>query len=1016
MKEVSCRALAPVFRRARNERISLQALIDGAGYPLEHLLNNRERVEWSTLCRVFQNSRRWWSLDDFEQIGSSFASSSLFLPFAVFARLLLTPREIYHWVNTPREGAGNQMFTCVRPTIEDTGPEEITLRLHLDPAYPLREEFFRITKGGMSAIPRLLALPAATVNLNIDGNVGTFVIRYPKGGGVFAKVKRSLIFPFTVRAAARELQEANVVLERRYFELEAARQQLDQQATQLRTAHSISQVVHGDLTLDHTLAALSRAMVDVAGFTAVDLMVRTHVEGQVVAMTNSAGLAPDGVGALELPLLIRGRGVGLMRLWPTADANRIERQQLLGVVEPTVSMAIDDALTFTALSNYRNTLEQRVTERTSELRLARDSLAETVRSLEEAQGARSRIFANINHEIRTPLSLITLAVRDLERRLETHLDDGGRDRLRGIDASVQRLLTLVDGLLLLAASQEGKLRLAPAPHDLAELLQRITTTWTPAAQHAGVSLSCDAPPRCLSTFDDGAIERAVTNLLSNALKFTPSGGAVSLQLEDAGHTLRVAVRDTGIGIDGDFAKRIFGRFEQGRPAVRTGVKGSGIGLAIVREIAVAHGGEVGVANNEGGGSVFTLTLPKHGNRDLTVSGPGTDFSTMVAGPIPDVVHDGAIRDEVLMPVSGAPRATILIAEDDLPLRAAMVDLLREHYRVLVAADGISGLRLAAKHHPDLLLSDVGMPGMNGLELTRRFREHAGNRLAPVILLTAYGTMKDRLAGFDAGAVDYVLKPFQPTELLARIESQLRIRDLALRLHESEKLSALGMLSAGLAHELRNPANSVVNAVEPLKALLPADVLAPGSAVTELLEVLDAGSRRIAQLSRQLLGYSRPGELQSTDEPVQSMLDSALQLTRPLLTDVRVDQELAYEGSVRCARALIVQVLTNLIDNAASAAGPNGWIALRTRRAGANLLIEVGDSGPGVPAELRARLFEPFFTTKPVGKGTGLGLSTSRQIVERHQGTLSLVEGERGGAVFRIEIPIAGAVKVERAAS
>jgi signal transduction histidine kinase len=352
----------------------------------------------------------------------------------------------------------------------------------------------------------------------------------------------------------------------------------------------------------------------------------------------------------------------------------------------------------------------------------------------------------------------------------------------------------------------------------------------------------------------------------------------------------------------------------------------------------------------------------------------------------------------------AARATVLVAEDDPRLSDAIATLLSHEYRVVLAGDGLTALRMAQQHMPDILVSDVGMPGMDGLELTRRFRELPGNRLAPVVLLTAFANLSDRLQGFGAGAIDYVVKPFEPSELLARIRSQLELRALALRLHQSEKLAALGTLSAGLAHEMRNPANAIINAIEPLSELLPAPLRHPDHAAAQLVDVLRECATQIALLSRQLLGFRRPGELEIQQTTVADVVARAQALTSPLFKAVELRDALDYKGPLECAAPLLTQVLANLFENGAHAAGAGGWVQLASRAADDRLVLEISDSGSGVPAALRERIFEPFFTTKPPGSGTGLGLTMARQIVERHGGILEVREAP-GGTLFHIDLPL-----------
>jgi signal transduction histidine kinase len=352
-----------------------------------------------------------------------------------------------------------------------------------------------------------------------------------------------------------------------------------------------------------------------------------------------------------------------------------------------------------------------------------------------------------------------------------------------------------------------------------------------------------------------------------------------------------------------------------------------------------------------------------------------------------------------------PEATILVAEDDPELRAALARLLSATYRVICAGDGLEALALAQKHLPDLLVTDVGMPGMDGFELTARFRQMSPNRLAPVILLTAHADLHHRVQGLEAGAVDYITKPFQPVELLARVRAQLMERNLALKLHESEKLAALGTLAAGLTHEIRNPANGVVNAVQPLRELLPAALLEPGTPTAELLDVISGCAEQIATLSRQLLGFVRQGELVCSEALLEDVVDRAVALAQPALKSVHFERRLDYRGPLRCSPSLLAQVLMNLLENAVHASGADGRVTLSARTSDGRLLLEVSDNGPGVPAAARNHIFEPFFTTKAPGAGTGLGLSTSRMVVERHQGTLTLVSGSGPGATFRVDIPL-----------
>jgi two-component system NtrC family sensor kinase len=230
-----------------------------------------------------------------------------------------------------------------------------------------------------------------------------------------------------------------------------------------------------------------------------------------------------------------------------------------------------------------------------------------------------------------------------------------------------------------------------------------------------------------------------------------------------------------------------------------------------------------------------------------------------------------------------------------------------------------------------------------------------------------------------------------------------MRELAVRLQRAEQLSAMGILTAGLAHELRNPANAIVNAMGPLTGLLPRDLVRPETAVGQLIEVLTSCADQIGFLSRQLLGF-RKGivDLDMRQVPVREILQRAVSLTHTGSTEVRINLE--WDGSLKCAPPLLLQVLTNLLENAAYAAGPTGWVQLRSAaQDDGSVTVEVSDSGPGVPPQLRERVFEPFYTTKPAGVGTGLGLSLARDIAQRHGGVLEIRE-RAGRPCFVVELP------------
>lgn len=998
MNEVSCRVFEIFERPLAAKGVGAEAMVAGTAVTLAKLRNKKERIGWHEFVLIMHNLRAYFTDDEYLELGRAHIRSPPLRFAFVIGRLLFSPMELYRWFNKPREGVGNQLFTCIIPNYRELSANEIELDLTLPAGYEVCWEFCILAAGNMEELPRLLGLPRSTVTLTPIAGGGRFRVVVPQHTPRLARLWGVLTWPFTVRAAARELKDAHETLIVRYLELEDARAKLDRQATQLRTAHSVNDLVQRDLDLARTLDTVAKALVDEAGFVWAEISLRATDPNDAA----SARIARFGADDHDLPLerALEARGgvvIGDLRVAPKPGASREEREELLAFIVPTLAVALQNALSYQALADYRSGLERLVDQRTIELRQARDQLAGTVVELRAAQGARERFFGNISHEIRTPLSRILLAAVDVQTRAGHLLDDRARNNLSAVADATNKLVRLVDELLLLAAGQEDKLQTVPERVDLGKLIGAVNAQWRPVAEASGLELVGRAPPSLIAKVDPIAIERVVSNLLSNAVKYTPSGGTVELELVDEPGGLRLSVFDTGPGIGDDLQDRLFGRFERAR-GDNHGKTGTGLGLFVAKQLVEAHGGTiVACGRSPGAGSELRVVLP---------SAVMTRDGVIDALVVPQLRLLDPPSDPIAPMTRFAPdgfsAGTILLAEDDVMLADMTARALADEYTVIVAHDGAAALQLVPQHQPQMLITDVDMPDLNGIELSRRFREVTGDRLAPIIVLSAMRDRATRMAGLEAGAIDYVTKPFDPGELRARIRAQFRMRDLAVRLQRAEQLSAMGILTAGLAHELRNPANGIVNAIGPLADLLPRELVRPETAVGQLIEVLMGCAEQIGFLSRQLLGF-RKGvvELDLRQIPVRDLVQRAISLAHPGSVEIRVDAPC--DGVMKCAPPLLMQVLTNLIENAIYAAGPGGWIQLRTSARGSTFTVEVSDSGAGVPLPLRDRVFEPFFTTKPTGVGTGLGLSLARDIVHRHGGILEI--RDRGAqACFVIELP------------
>ena len=418
--------------------------------------------------------------------------------------------------------------------------------------------------------------------------------------------------------------------------------------------------------------------------------------------------------------------------------------------------------------------------------------------------AKTAFFSNVSHEFRTPLTLMLGPLEDL---LAGSLPEPARQDLELIHRNALRLLKLVNNLLDFSRIEAGRVDARYVPVDLASLTTDLASVFRSAIEKAGLSFSIDCPPLAEPIYVDREMwEKIVLNLLSNAFKFTFQG-EIAVSLRPAGQYVELSVRDTGIGIQPGDVPRIFDRFHRIEGAHGRIHEGSGIGLALVQELTRLNGGTVRVESVYGQGSVFTVSIPT-GCAHLPperISQPGSPTTpALAAAPyLSEAVHSlpssvepvpfleaGWLPESDLSPETdlsaGVRRPRILLADDHSDLRDYVRRLLLTRYEVEVVSNGEEALRAIAKHTPDLLVSDVMMPRLDGFGLLAAIRRNPELASLPVILLSARAGEEARVEGLQAGADDYLTKPFSARELLARIASHLAISTLRREAAERER--------------------------------------------------------------------------------------------------------------------------------------------------------------------------------------------------------------------------------------
>lgn len=704
------------------------------------------------------------------------------------------------------------------------------------------------------------------------------------------------------------------------------------------------------------------------------------------------------------------------------------------------------ALTFVgsaAIDRSRRTeLMQRM-----ELEKAKDELAELDKT-------KTAFFANVSHELRTPLMLI---LGPLEQMLSGQCDRDPRPMLESMDLASRRLLKQVNTILDFSKLEAGGQELSLQQANVGEVLLKLVRAAEPLVERHALRLETkglDELPNTL--FDLDKVETIGSNLLGNALKFTDDGGRVTVRGGTEGDKVWFEVEDTGVGIEPSQLNKVFDRFHQVSGIQSGKVQGTGLGLSLAREFARAHRGDITVTSVPKVGTTFRVELPMEpvevvGDRPANVASdarpksdlaPGEDeaSTTLVEGRMnqtaaekskgrttfadleaPRMAQEDA---ESLVTRAGEDAALILVVEDNDDMRALISNTLSQKYRVVTARNGEEGLHEARRLRPDLIVSDVMMPKMDGTQMLKQIREGSQTREIPVILVTARAGTESVVHGLATGATDYVTKPFQFSELFARMEAQLRLVRTRRELDEREtRLAALGGRVAQVAHDLRSPLTAVMLRSESLRMTLEeaekrskeagADLEGIQISGNEDLHSIKSAVERASGMTGELMDFIRGRETQIKREEVP-MLDFTQEVSDSVMQSLEAAEiELVLEVNppeltVSMDRHRMQRVIENLVSNARDALRDDGrgragriWLQAYTHEN--QVVIRVADNGPGILPEIRESLFVPYETAGKAD-GTGLGLAIAANIVEAHRGTLSAEEKPpEGGAAFRVAL-------------
>jgi len=681
-------------------------------------------------------------------------------------------------------------------------------------------------------------------------------------------------------------------------------------------------------------------------------------------------------------------------------------------------------------------------------------------ALAQLDRAKTEFFSNVSHEFRTPLTLMLGPLEEVLARPAQSIPAEIREHVQLAHRNSLRLLKLVNTLLDFSRIEAGREEAVYEQVDLPAYTSELASVFRSAMERAGLRFVVNCPAIAQPVFVDREMwEKIVFNLLSNALKFTFEGEVEVGLRTVSDERIELYVRDTGTGIPAADVPHLFERFHRVRQGRSRSHEGTGIGLALVRELVRLHRGTVGVESEPDKGSTFSVTL-RLGSAHLPAERIGAARAHVSTGLRGEVYIEEALRwlphetprrelpPEPSQPSGkGGERAArayrILLADDNADMRDYVARLLSERFQVESVADGQTALEIARRDKPDLILSDIMMAGLDGFALLRAVRTDPELRTIPVILLSARAGEDSRVEGIAAGADDYLVKPFSARELMARVETHLtmaamrRDSERTIRglkdelqaqlegLREANEDARKAKVAAETANRLKDEFLATVSHElrTPLNAILGWSRLLRGGKLEEekkehAIEIVERNALSQQQIIEDILDVSRiiTGKLRMEVAPVElaAVLEAAIDSIKPSAEakGVRLQPVIGSGSDLVLGDAnRLQQIVWNLLSNAVKFTPRGGRVQVTLERVDSLVEITVRDTGKGITKEFLPYVFERFLqadssSTRQYG-GLGLGLAIVRHLTELNGGTVTASSpGENQGATFVVRLPLA----------
>ncbi len=718
-----------------------------------------------------------------------------------------------------------------------------------------------------------------------------------------------------------------------------------------------------------------------------------------------------------------------------------------------------------SLQSANDLLKEEINERSraeEALQQSNEELLKLKNLAEAANQAKSDFLTNVSHELRTPLTLILAPLEQL--LTQEHPLPNWRKRIELIQRNASLLLNRVNDILDFSKAEADRLEVHWEAVNLHKLIPDLARDAAPVTESKSCELDWHIDPKLEAVcLDRSHFEKIFLNLLSNAIKFTPSGGWIRIEAKATeDDSFELAVADSGIGIPEDKLELLFDRFQQVNTSATRTYGGTGIGLALVKELTELMDGTVGVESVPEKGSRFYVHLPRRTEKLDSLTGASGEAPTHSLTPTESVQRHARLQENSEESESKSePRTSqensslpkILVVDDNPDMRTYITDLLISEWSVLTTVNGLEAWNLLQENQVDIVVSDVMMPELDGLDLTTRIKEDPDLHHLPVILVTARGGTDASVSGLETGADDYIAKPFSPAELRARVRAALRMVQIQKQLREKSRQAGMAIVATGILHNLGNVLNGVTVSSGLIEEALQQSNIPKLQKVAELLQehsddlpsfirednrgqVLPKYIIKLSTTLEEELGklcdeveYLRActdhavgvittqQKFALPDQEIQEMISANDLMNKAFILSsgtfairrVEVICDLNCDATIKIDSNKALQILLNLLANARHAVEVRSEeerkVWLTTRQVNDRVQFEVRDNGVGILPEHLPKLFNQGFTTK--SNGHGFGLHSSANWAHELGGTLTChSDGQGEGSTFTLEFGVA----------